>query len=86
MGWSPADVLSLVVAVMNSGIIEAVVRVVERLMPGARGLEKKEEAMKMVGAQLPARATSILSAAVDAVVGEYNDQGVFGHRGDQVGL
>lgn len=85
MGWGPADILLLVVPVLKSGIIEAVVRLIERLYPTASGEEKKEEAMKVVGADLSRQAKAFVSVAIDYVVAEYNQIGVFTHRSNVPG-
>jgi hypothetical protein len=85
MGWGPADILALVVAVLNSGIVEAVVRLVERLLPAASGPAKKFEAMKTLGLELPEHGQRVVAAAIDAVVDEYNRSGVFTHRATSPG-
>jgi hypothetical protein len=80
MGWGPADILTLVVGVLQSGIIEAIIRVIERVLTSASGAEKKEEAMRQLGMDMPPHGKAIVSAAIDAVVYEYNLTGVFTHR------
>lgn len=79
MGWSVSDVLTLVGAVVQSGLIEAAIRMIEGIFSKASGADKKVQVMKVVMEGLPEFSRPIVSAAVDAVVSEYNDKGVFKH-------
>ena len=84
MGWGPADILALVVSVLKSGILEAVIRAVEKIFKNASGAEKKEAVIKSLGLEDQPEVIPIVSAAIDGVVDEYNRTGVFVHKGGPV--
>lgn len=73
-------VLSFLVALLNSGVIQALVKAIESIYSSATGVEKKAVAMKMFDGFVPESVLPLVSSEIDDEVEALNVQGVFKHK------
>lgn len=75
-------VLGLVAALLNSGIIEMILKLIEQTYQGYTGAEKKALAITALTPLIPGGGRGVIGAAIDAQVAAFNEAGVFVHAGD----
>lgn len=73
-------VLSVIAAILNSGIIQGVIQAIEQIYKGSTGADKKKVALAMVGPLVPIIGLPLISDAIDAQVAVFNGEGVFHHK------
>jgi len=75
-------ILAIVAALLNSGIIEMIIKFIEQIYQGFSGAEKKALAINALAPLISGGGKGLIGAAIDAQVAAFNEEGVFVHAKD----